>query len=83
MITVTGRNLSLVAEQSGQDPWTASTARVREALRERERVDVPETDTWRCVYLGKLLEQRQTAYYAGLTEDVVHLTELFDSLCHH
>ena len=33
--TVTGRNLALVAELSGLDPWTASSARVREALRER------------------------------------------------
>ena len=79
--TVTGRNLALVAEQSGYDPWTASTARVRVALREREMVEVPETGSWRCGYLGKLLEQRQTAHYNGMTENVLHITELVDSLC--
>ena len=79
--SVTGRNLALVAEQSGQDPWTASTARVREALREREIVEVPGVDSWRCVYLAKLLEQRQRAFYGGMKEDVLQFTTLIDSLC--
>ena len=79
--SVTGRNLALVAELSGQDLWTASTNCVREALREREKVEVPETDSWRCSYLAKLLEQRQRAHYSGLTEEVLVLTPIIDSLC--
>ena len=79
--TVTGRNLALVAELSGQDPWTASTARVREALREREMVPVPEGDSWRCNYLHKLLEQRQRAYYSGDKEKDMEISSLIDSLC--
>ena len=79
--SVTGRNLALVARQSGQDPWTASTARVREALREREVVEVPQADSWRCSYLSKLLEQRQWAHYNGMTEEVLQYSTLIASLC--
>ena len=46
--SVTGRNLALVTELSGQDPWTASSARVRQALMDKEIIPVPETDGWRC-----------------------------------
>ena len=32
---LTGRNVALVREESGEDPWTSSTTAVREVLRER------------------------------------------------
>ena len=79
--SVTGRNLALVAGLSGQDPWTASTARVRGALRERETVPVPEGDVWRCNYLGKLLKQRQNAFYNGEKDKANYFSLLIDSLC--
>ena len=78
--SVTGRNLELVAELSGQDPWCASPARVKQALRERELVAVPPTESWRCQYLGKLLESRQEAHYRGGEEEETHLNSLIESL---
>ena len=79
--TVTGRNLALVAELSQQDPWTASTERVREALREREMVEVPDVDSWHCKYLNKLLEERQEANYNGDSDKEIRIAHLIDSLC--
>ena len=79
--SVTGRNLELVRQLSGEDPWVASPTRVKESLMERELVEVPERDTWRCSYLRKLLEQRQFAHYNGDTDREIHLSQLIDSLC--
>ena len=81
MRSVTGRNLELVRQLSGQDPWAASPTRVKESLMERELVGVPERDTWRCSYLRKLLEQRQFAHYNGDTDTEIHLSDVIDSLC--
>ena len=53
--TVTGRNLALVREESGENPWTPSTTAVREALREREQVQPADVDWRRCSYLVLLL----------------------------
>ena len=79
--TVTGGNVALVMTESGEDPWTASTATVREALRERELVQPEERDWWRCSYLSKLLEQRQYQHYRGMTEEEEETSRLINSLC--
>ena len=65
--------MELVRQLSGEDPWVASPARVKESLMERELVEVLERDTWRCSYLRKLLEQRQFAHYNGDTDTEIHL----------
>ena len=41
--------------------------------------EVPDGDSWRVLYLGKLLEARGEANYLG--DDVRELTALIDSLC--
>ena len=46
--SVTGRNLSLIADLTGLDPWCSSTARVRAVLLEREKVEPDPADVWRC-----------------------------------
>ena len=75
----TGRNVALVTELSGQDPLCASPARVRQALGEREMVAVPDTESWRCQYLERLLESRQLAHYNGWAEEESHLDTLIES----
>ena len=79
--TVTGRNLALVGELSGENPWTVSTHLVRESLRRQETVVPQEMDTWRCSYLSKLLEQRQEAHYLGMEREKEELNNLIHSLC--
>ena len=78
--TVTGRNVSLVATLSGEDPWTSSTSRVREALREREKVSPAPMDSWHFSYLQTLLQQRQEAHYEGLEQEIENITNLINSL---
>ena len=79
--SVTGRNISLVAQMSGLDPWTANTNTVREALREREQVRTAERDIWRVDYLKKLVTQRQTLHYNAMKEEAEAIKLLIDSLC--
>ena len=78
--SVTGRNLQLIVDVSGLNPWTASTAKLRDALTASEVVDVPPQDRWRLSYLGSLLSQRRTAHNLALDTEVERLSELIDSL---
>ena len=45
----------------------------------RKTPEVPDRDKWRLGYLGKMLEQRGEAFYAG--KETGHLSVLIDSLC--
>ena len=60
--------------------WTASAASLKKEL-ENGRLDIPNGEEWRIPYLGKLLEQRQAAYYGGFEKEETRLTALIDSLC--
>ena len=56
---------------------------MREGLANREPA-VPDEDSWRIPYLGKLLEQRDTVAYQGAAvpdEELDRVQELVDSLC--
>ena len=78
--TTTGRNLRLIAEESGLNPWISSSSQVKKALSEQVS-DIPEEDTWRIPYLELLLEQRQVAHYGGYEDEESRLSELINSLC--
>ena len=78
--TVTGRNIRLLRDESGLDPWTMTSAGMKRALDKKE-VGVPVGEEWRLPYLGKLLEQRQSAVYSDCTKEEERLTGLIDSLC--
>ena len=76
--TTTGRNLYLIRDLTGLDPWCCSSEKVKKALGEK-MVEVPEQDMWRIPYLERLLEERGEAHYQmGNTNE---LTGLIDSLC--
>ena len=77
---VTGRNLQLILEVSGLNPWTASTAKLRDALTASEMVEVSPLVRWRLSYLGSLLSQRRSAYNLALDTEVERLSDLIDSL---
>ena len=53
----TGKNLKLIGKRSGIDPWAVSNHRLKEALSEKQKVEVFVEDTWRIPYLVSLLEQ--------------------------
>ena len=52
--------------------------RIREGCISKEP-EVPEADSWRVPYLGKLLEERDKKVYQGDTADTEQ--GLIDSLC--
>ena len=79
--STTGKNLALVRDSSGLDPWVFGSARLKEELAKHETVDPPPQDQWRVKYLGSLFEQRQGKYYRGDREGVTRINELIDSLC--
>ena len=79
--TTTGRNLKLVHDLSGLDPWETSSAKLREELIRKLEIDVPPTDKWRAPYLSSLLKQRQMCYYQGDSESMKTISVLINSLC--
>ena len=81
MRTTTGRNLRLLRELSGLDPWVFGSARLKEELVKFEMKEVPPLDQWRVPYLSSLLERRQVLHYQGDIEGEQELSDLVDSIC--
>ena len=79
--STTGRNLALLRESSGLDPWMYGSARLKDELAKNEMVDVPPTAQWRVKYLADLLEQRQIFHYMGDKEGESTVAKLIESLC--
>ena len=79
--STTGRNLRLVQDLSGLDPWETSLAKLENELIRKFKVDVPPTDKWRAPYLASLLEKRQRYYYQGDIENMKTVSVLINSLC--
>ena len=77
----TGSNIRLIEEEAGLDPCTVGKKELREALRRRGTVDVPNMDFWRPTYLRKLLSKRREMYYQADTDSQKELQSLIDSLC--
>ena len=78
--STTGKNLRLLEEKSGLDPWTASTHRLKEALQQNQLVEVPVQDTWRIPYLVSLLGQLKEAKTLVQEDRATVLQNLIDSL---
>ena len=57
--STTGRNLALLRESSGLDPWMYGSARLEDELAKNQIVDVSPTDQWRVRYFADLIEHRQ------------------------
>ena len=75
-----GKNLALVRETSGLDPWVAGSAQLRAALERAERREVPEADFWRAGLLRRLLAEQLLASYAADVEQEKRLEGLISSL---
>ena len=74
--SVTGKNIQLLFELTGLNPWTAYQTRLRDALVAKEAVKVPPQDTWCIPYLYSLLIQRREAKKFALEELVNEQTDL-------
>ena len=77
----TGSNLRLLEETSGPDPWSYSSAKLKEKLIQNEIVTVFNHDAWRVSYLARLLERRSELHYLALEEEEKQITSLINSLC--
>ena len=78
--TTTGKNLRTVREASGLDPWLVSPNRLKQAVIERETVQVVSTDIWRLEYLCSLRRQVEEAKLHTQDDRIKELQVLIDSL---
>lgn len=78
--SVTGRNLRMLRDETGLDPWRVSSKVMKKVLADGYG-QVPDVDRWRLPYLSKLIDQRQMAYYSGCVEEEKRLAGLIDSVC--
>ena len=78
--STTGRNLCLIRELSGLNPWNCSVVALKQALVQEEVVQVAQQDVWRLPYLCSLLSQRGQAHSLGLEVRENYLSELISSL---
>ena len=80
MQTVTGRNLQLIKDLTGLNPWSTSTSKLREAIACSELVEVSPQDVWRLPYLCSLLSQRGEAHAHAMEAEEKAFTDLINSL---
>ena len=80
-MSTTGSNARLLEDVSGTDPWSMGKYSLKQKLVLSEMVEVPEQDTWRIMYLDKLLKERQAHYYQGSDDEVQRVSGLIESLC--
>ena len=79
--TTTGSNLRLLSLVSGLDVWNASQKDLRESIGRSLQVPVENINSWRIIYLDKLLAQGQELSYLGLSMEKEKVQELINSLC--
>ena len=78
--TTTAKNIKLVADLSGCDPWTDSPAKLKQSLHRNQQVETPDQDSWKPKYLSSLIAQLVEAKYLVLEERITYLQSLIDSL---
>ena len=75
-----GANLALVRAETRLDPWAAVRGKFQAALEAADWAPIPQQDSWRVPYLGKLLAARLKTHYAAESEEEQRLQSLIDSL---
>ena len=76
----TAKNLKLVRDRSGLDPWTAAPDKLKEALHQNQLTDTPQQDGWKVDYLRSLLRQLQEAKKLVEEDKRKYIQGLIDSL---
>ena len=77
--TTTGTNLRLIERETGLSAWITGHVKLKDALVQKETVQVEEREKWRIPLLNKLLIQKQELLYLG--EDIEDISGLINSLC--
>ena len=78
--STTGKNLRLLADITGLNPWTARYRKLKSALVKEDTVVVPETDRWRLQYFCKLVEEKREAHTKFLEQEDSKVEEIIHSL---
>ena len=78
MGSTTGSNISKLAQETGTNPWSASSSMTTQAL-EKGTIMVPNEDNWRLPLLDKLLVQRYEMEMQVTNTDAIQ--DMIDSLC--
>ena len=78
MGSVTGKNLAMMERETGLNPWSTSSSEIGRHLF-ANKTPIPEQDTWRLEYLGKLLHERYTL--TNQLIDTKHVSSLIDAIC--
>ena len=76
----TAKNLKMVRDMSGLDPWTAVPWKLKEALFKKQLVDIPQQDVWKVDYLRSLLGQLQEAKQLVQQDRIDYIQDLIDTL---
>ena len=76
----TAKNLKLVRDSSGLDAWTALPRELKQAIQEKQLVDIPPQDAWKIEYLKSLLSQLQVAKQLVQEDRIKYIQGLIDSL---
>ena len=78
--STTAKNIKLVRDSSGLDPWTAGPGKLKETLHTNESVAIPPQDSWKIEYTRSLLRQLQEAKHSVQDDKVKYIQGLIDSL---
>jgi hypothetical protein len=76
----TAKNIKMVRDMSGLDPWTTGSWKLKEALHKKQTVDIPHQDVWKVKYLKSLLGQLQEAKQLVHEDRIDYIQDLIDSL---
>ena len=78
--STTAKNLKLVQSQSGCDLWTSGPVYMKQALHDKQTVEIPSQEEWKVQYLSSLLSQLAEAKSLVQKDRINRLQELLDSL---
>ena len=78
--SVTAKNIKLIKELADTDILTVGSHNVKEALHEKQVVNIPVENGMKVKYLSSLLRELQEAKYSVKEDQVKYLENLIDSL---
>ena len=77
--STTAKNIKLVKETSGPDPWIAGARELKNAIQDNLPEDIPPLESWKVRYLMSLLRQLQEAKHCVQDDRMKYLQDLIDS----
>ena len=78
--SITAKNIKLVRDTSGLDPWVAGSRQLKTAIHDNLTVNTPPLEEWKVRYLMSLLNQLQEAKHDVQDNRMNYIQDLIDSL---